>query len=167
MGATSTGGTVLYTVPIAFLLLGEQAAATADDVASSIENSLQMATLMAWARAPEAADIQYTRTNVKRTYVYDRWVLLMLLVPALATALGTGGKWAVGPREMVPGYDPLVIASRGAVVGAGCLIGGITGENEKRRVKGVFYEDGRMSRMGFICQDQDQQEESGEGGGGI
>lgn len=97
----------------------------------------------------------YVRVRATRTYVYDPRVLLMLLVPALATTLGTGGRWAVGSRAMVPGYDPLVIASRGAVVGAGCLLGGLAGADEGRRVKGVFYDVGGVARMGFMCQDQD------------
>lgn len=51
----------------------------------------------------------------------------MLLVLALATALGVTGRCRVGTREMVPGYDPLAIASRGVVSGTSCLRGGISG----------------------------------------
>lgn len=153
VGAVGTGATVFFEQPVAFLLLRPNAMATAGEVALAIPNALDTATMMAWARAPEAAAIRYVQTVQKRIYVYRPWVLLMLLVPALATALGVTGRCRVGAREMVPGYDPLVIASRGVVVGTPCLRGGIAGLEGERRVHGVFYEEGGVRWIGWACED--------------
>lgn len=158
-----TGGTALFEIPVAFMLLGPNAAATAAEVALAIPNALDTATMMAWARAPDAADVRYVQTFEVRLYVYRPWVLLMLLVPALATVLGVTGRCRVGAREMVPGYDSLVIASRGFVVGTPCLRGGITGVEGKRRVHGVFYEEGGEKWVGWACEDAGR--EGREGGG--
>lgn len=156
IGRVSTGPDALYEKPVAFLLLGQNANRTAGDVAARIVKAVDMAALMSWARSPGSADVDYTQTRTVRVYVYQRWVLLMLLVPLLATVLGTVGKISVGGKDLVPGYDPLVIASRGPVIGVEDLSRGISGANEQKKVAGVFYEEHGVMRHGFICADQVQ-----------
>ncbi len=110
-------GNSIYGKPIGKLLLGDSASAST--VAKRIETAFDRATLMAWSRSPSAVVRMVYRTEVTRIYVYDGRTLLMLLVPLLATLLtvAANGRWKIGGKEDVLGYDPLAIASRGPVWG--------------------------------------------------
>ncbi|RPA76998.1 hypothetical protein BJ508DRAFT_417321 [Ascobolus immersus RN42] len=91
------------------------AALTAEACAKRIEDAWDMATAMAWARVPGAAEETVVRVDVFREkYRYDWRVLLYLLVPLLATVTGlarTG--FRVGGKGEVLGYDPVAIAEKG------------------------------------------------------
>ena len=112
--ATGTGTNNLYDSAVAYSLLGPAANASADLVAARIEATFDMATLMAFSRAAAAADIAFERQVGTPVYGYDARVLLVLLVPALATVLSVclGGRWRVGDAEDVVGYDPVEIVRR-------------------------------------------------------
>jgi len=151
-GAVGTGANSIFDDPVAYLLLDETAYIQADTVARRIEWVFQMATLMAWGRLPSAAHTIYTITITKTQYVYDSRYLFVLLVPAIAALLGGLGKWHMGDSRAVPGYNPMVIASRGPVVGVTSLWDGITPEDEDRLVGSILIDNGSgESRIYYGC----------------
>ena len=116
--AVGTGANSLFNNPVATLLLdGADSTASAASVAARIEAAFEMGTLLAFSRAPSAADLTLTQQTRTQIYVYDRNVLYVLILPFLALLLGVWGRWRVGSEEEVVGYDPVEIASRGPVVG--------------------------------------------------
>ncbi|PKS12310.1 hypothetical protein jhhlp_001610 [Lomentospora prolificans] len=112
-----TGWNDLYLNPTAYGLLGIDAVNNAESVARRLENAFDYVTLSAFARNPSASDIVQTKRLPTRVYVYNKLMLLILLVPLVATIAGSWGRWAVGSDEDVIGYNPLAIASRGPVYG--------------------------------------------------
>ncbi|KAF4437107.1 hypothetical protein F53441_13131 [Fusarium austroafricanum] len=114
---TGDGSDSLYNSAVATLLLREKAHSSAEQVARRIEDIFDMATLLAFSRAPNASDLSITTREPFTRYVYDERVLAILLVPFLATILGTWGRWKVGGTEQVIGYDPVAIAERGPIQG--------------------------------------------------
>ncbi|KAM5345754.1 hypothetical protein ACJ41O_011615 [Fusarium nematophilum] len=116
--AVGTGSNTAYRQPMAYMLLGEDAIHGAERVARQIEDNFDMATLHAFARMPGSSEITYTiRRSEARVYVYDARVLLILLVPCVATVLGCWGRWKVAGEDVVVGYDPVGIARLGPVTG--------------------------------------------------
>lgn len=120
-----TGSNDIYTTPLASGLLGDDASNSAEHVARQIERNFDWATLAAFLRGVNASDVTTTRTTVTRVYVYDRRVLLVLLAPIVATALGAWGRWRVGSDEIVKGYDPVAAAQLGPVEGLHDLGGSV------------------------------------------
>lgn len=112
-----TGFNDMYRQPLAAGLLGDDAGNEAETVARQIEANFDWATMGAFARQANASDVARTTREVTRVYVYNRLVLLILLVPLLATLLGTWRRWRVGSDDDVLGYDPVAIATRGPVDG--------------------------------------------------
>lgn len=112
-----TGWNDLYLNTIAYGLLGYDAVNSAESTARRIEGAFDFATLGAFARTPSASDMVVTLQSDTRMYVYNKLVLLILLVPLIATIAGTWGRWMVGSDDDVLGYSPLAIASRGPVYG--------------------------------------------------
>ena len=91
--------------------------AAAKTVARRIEAAFDAMTLFAFARAPEASDDTVTITEAGRfIYVYNPKMLLMLLLPLIATFIGCWGRLWVGGSE-VPGCDIVRIAKMGPVAG--------------------------------------------------
>ena len=74
-----------------------------------------MSTLLAFSRSPYSSDLIITRSSSIPIYVYDRWVLAILLLPLIATILGTWGRWRITGQDIFVGYDPVEIARRGPV----------------------------------------------------
>ena len=107
----------LYDSPIATLLLGPKATTSSVQILLSVEAIFDTATLMAFSRSPYASSLEITTTASLPVYVYDSRVLAILLVPFLATVLGTWGRWRVAVKDVLVGYDPVEIARRGPVVG--------------------------------------------------
>ncbi|KAG7411033.1 hypothetical protein ACKAV7_010789 [Fusarium commune] len=114
---TGDGADSLYNSAVATLLLREKAHSSAEEVARRIEDIFDMATLLAFSRAPNASDLSITTREPFTRYVYDERVLAILLVPFLATILGTWGRWKVEGTGQVIGYDPVAIAERGPIQG--------------------------------------------------
>lgn len=114
---TGTGSNTVYQTPLAFLLLGLDANYDADTVARQIEANFEMATLHAFAKASNSSDLVFTRSKLHSVYVYDRIVLAILLVPLLATFLGTWMRWRTAGEDVMIGYDPIQIARLGPVAG--------------------------------------------------
>ncbi|KAH7375196.1 hypothetical protein B0T11DRAFT_308823 [Plectosphaerella cucumerina] len=134
----------LYTQPFAAGLLGDDAGNSADAVARRIEENFDWATMSAFARQPNASDVVTTMREATRVYVYNHMVLLILLVPLLATLLGTWGRWAVGSDDDVLGYDPVAIATRGPVDGiaAPAFVGSAEYRKACEKLRLVGYEEG-------------------------
>jgi hypothetical protein len=139
-----TGSNDLYTQPFASGLLGDDAGNSADAVAQQIEENFDWVTMSAFARQPNASDVVTTMREATRVYVYNRMVLLILLVPLLATLLGTWGRWAVGSDDDVLGYDPVAIATRGPVDGiaAPAFVGSAEYRKACEKLRLVGYEEG-------------------------
>ncbi|RKK68114.1 hypothetical protein BFJ69_g13909 [Fusarium oxysporum] len=76
-----------------------------------------MATPLAFSRAPNTSDLSITTREPFTRYVYHERVFAILLVPFLATILGTRGRWKVEGTEQVIEYDPVAIAERGPIQG--------------------------------------------------
>lgn len=83
-----------------------------DRVARAMERVFDVATLLAFSRAPAAASLEVTTTRQIDTWTYDMRVLPILAVPLLATILVLCKHWKVRSDEIVIGYNPLVIARR-------------------------------------------------------
>lgn len=79
-------------------------------VARAIEANIDMATLFAFAHAPHASPIDITETHQVSIWTYDARVLVVLVLPFLATILVLSAYWRVQSDEVVIGYDPLGIA---------------------------------------------------------
>lgn len=135
----------LYNSAVATMLLREKARSSAEEVARRIEDVFDMATLLAFSRAPNASDLTITTREPITRYVYDKRVLAILLVPFIATILGTWGRWSVEGTEQVIGYDPVAIAERGPIQG---LPESVSGEDiDKKRVVG--YQDTTITSTGM------------------
>lgn len=116
-GAVGTGDNSLYRDPLGYMLLGTDATFDARTVAGQIERNFDRATLSAYARLADASMLTLTMEAEEDRYVYEEMVLLVLLVPLVATLLGAWGRWRVGGEEVVVGYSPVEMARRGPVVG--------------------------------------------------
>lgn len=79
-------------------------------VARAIEANIDMATLFAFAQAPHASPLDITETHQVSIWTYDARVLVVLVLPFLATILVLSAYWRVQSDEVVIGYDPLGIA---------------------------------------------------------
>lgn len=112
-----TGFNDMYREPFASGLLGDDASNDAGHVARQIERNFDWATMGAFARMPNASDVVTTSRTTARVYVYERLVLLVLLVPLAASVTGTWRRWRVGSDDHVLGYDPVAMAARGPVDG--------------------------------------------------
>jgi hypothetical protein len=132
LGATGTGDGAdsLFENPLATLLLKPKANSSAEQVADRIEKIFEMATLMAFAKAPGAADLTITTTGSTVVYVYERSVLAILLIPLVATVLGMWGRSKITGNDVFVGYDPVEIAKRGPVHGL-WGVGGEAVENKQ------------------------------------
>lgn len=108
-------GDSLYVSALATLLLTPNANSTAVDVANRIVRIFEMSTLMAFSRVPYASDLTVSTTTSAQVYVYDKPVLAILLLPLVATLLGTFGRWRITGKDIFIGYDPVEIARRGPV----------------------------------------------------
>ncbi|KAK4180811.1 hypothetical protein QBC36DRAFT_352710 [Triangularia setosa] len=86
----------LYQNLFAYYFLGEKARNKAESVARQNEANFDMATLPAFAQWPNASGLVFTYTDTVPIYFYDLRVLLVLLVPFLATLFGTWSRWQVG-----------------------------------------------------------------------
>ncbi|KAM0330859.1 hypothetical protein ACHAQA_003814 [Verticillium albo-atrum] len=117
LAAVGTGANTIYRTSVAFLLLGQDANNDAETVARQIEANFEMATLHAFARGSNSSDLVFTRSHRSPAYVYEPIVLLILLVPLLATILGTWARWRVAGDNVTVGYDPIGIARLGPVDG--------------------------------------------------
>ncbi|KAK0728934.1 hypothetical protein B0T21DRAFT_369979 [Apiosordaria backusii] len=112
------GPNTLYQNPVAYYLLGEDSKNGAESVARQIEANFDMATLQAFSRGPNSSSLVFTYAETIPVYAYNPMVLLVLVVPLVATILGTWGRWRVGSIEDgVIGYDPIAIARLGPVGG--------------------------------------------------
>ncbi len=60
-------------------------------------------------------------------------MLLVLLVPLLATLLSAWGRWRVAGEDVTVGYDPVAIARLGPVVGGELAPGIVPAEKSARR----------------------------------
>lgn len=117
-GAVGTGANTIFNYPVATLLLGTDSRSPAATVAKQIEKCFEMATLMAFGRSPNSSALTFRIRDEKPIYVYDPKVLLILLIPILATILGLIGRCHLAiDGDLVPGYDPVEIARRGPVAG--------------------------------------------------
>jgi hypothetical protein len=113
---SGTGANTLFKDPIGPSLLGDHAGDAADVVARRIERNFDMATLFAFARVPQASRLEFEETTQTPGWVYDWKVLLVLLVPLIASVLGIFGRWKVTGKDINVGYDPVEIAGRGPVL---------------------------------------------------
>ncbi|KAH6687767.1 hypothetical protein F5X68DRAFT_221971 [Plectosphaerella plurivora] len=138
-----TGWNNLFEMPLGHGLLGDDGSNSADVVARRIEDNFDWATLGAFSRQPNASNIVMTTREATRVYVYNRLVLLILLVPLLATLLGTWGRWTVGSDDDVLGYDPVAIATRGPVDGiaAPAFVGSAEYRKACEKLRLVGYEE--------------------------
>ncbi|KAL2885881.1 hypothetical protein HOO65_070343 [Ceratocystis lukuohia] len=134
LAAVGTGSNTIYSTPMAYNLLGEDANNDAETVARQIEKNFDMATLQAFARSPSSSDLLFTRSHKSPEYKYDKVVLLILVVPFIATILGTWNRWRVESNVITIGYDPLGIARIGPVEGLahGSIITGEQREMEDK-----------------------------------
>ncbi|KAH6986965.1 hypothetical protein EDB80DRAFT_690416 [Ilyonectria destructans] len=130
--AVGTGSNTLYRNSMGFLLLGEDANNDAETVARQIEANFDMATLHAFARGPNSSELVFARSHSSPVYVYQPLVLLILLVPLLATILGSWTRWRVAGDTVKVGYDPVGIARLGPVRG---MAQGSTPSKESRKLE--------------------------------
>jgi hypothetical protein len=112
---TGDGSDSIYQNAVATLLLHPKANSSGEDVASRIEKIFETSTLLAFSRSPYSSSLAITRSSSTPIYVYDRWVLAILLLPLIATILGTWGRWRITGQDIFVGYDPVEIARRGPV----------------------------------------------------
>lgn len=84
-------------------------------VAETVEASFDIATSLAFARAPHAAFLSIT-TDARNRWTYDPRVLCVLAIPLLATMLLLCGCRKVYGDEVVVGYDPIGIAQRASEI---------------------------------------------------
>lgn len=83
-----------------------------DKVARSLEATFDMATLFAFARAPNASAVDIETTKRINIWTYNAQVLSVLAIPLLATSLVLFARWKVYSNDIVIGYDPIGIARR-------------------------------------------------------
>jgi hypothetical protein len=112
---TGDGADSIYQNAVATLLLHPKANSSGEDVALRMKNIFEMSTLLAFSRSPYSSDLVITRSSSNPIYVYDRRVLAILLLPLIATILGTWGRWRITGNDIFVGYDPVEIARRGPV----------------------------------------------------
>lgn len=115
-GVVPTGANTLFSDPVGWPLLGDNAGDLADMVARRIERNFDVGTLFAFARAPHASNLEFSETSTTPVWVYDSKVLLVLIVPIVASLLGVWGRWRVTNKEVNVGYNPVEIARRGPVL---------------------------------------------------
>ncbi|KAK0641867.1 hypothetical protein B0T16DRAFT_394073 [Cercophora newfieldiana] len=108
-----TGFNDIYTSPVAFGLLGDDASHGAEYVARQIERNFDWATLAAFGKGVNASRVTTTRSTTTRV----AW-----------------GRLRVGSDEVVKGYDPVAIARMGPVEG----LAGRFGAEEKGTVNEMF-----------------------------
>ncbi|KFY20525.1 hypothetical protein V491_03650 [Pseudogymnoascus sp. VKM F-3775] len=111
------GADSLYNSALATLLSMPKAKSSGIHVARSIVRIFEMSTLMAFSRVPYASGLAVSTTTSPPVHVYDRLVLAILLLPLVATLLGTLGRWRITGKDIFVGYDPVEIARRGPVKG--------------------------------------------------
>ncbi len=137
----------LYNSPLATLLLHAKANTSAQAVAAQIEEIFDLATLLAFSREPGASNLEMAFTSTRIQYTYEPRVLAILLVPLIATLLGTWGRWRVEGDDVVLGYNPVKIAMRGPVEGAAQ---GSSGEEDAVDEKEVMiYKEKFISPQGL------------------
>lgn len=141
-GQLYEGENTIYQYPLGFLLLGEDASRDGTTVARLIEEAFDMATLMAWVSSPGSAKTTTVTTDYTLIYTYNPWILLVLIIPFLATVLGTYGKLRFGGYDVVLGYDPLAIASRGPTYSPDGPLGALSEEDQKKSAKTSTDVDG-------------------------
>lgn len=78
-----------------------------------------MATLPAFSRRPDAANVTVTTTSRQTFWTYDPRVLGMLIVPFLATVAVIVGRMSVAGHDVVVGYNHPTIARKGPGFQAG------------------------------------------------
>ncbi|OAL42792.1 hypothetical protein IQ07DRAFT_668749 [Pyrenochaeta sp. DS3sAY3a] len=134
---TGDGSDSLFNYPLASLLLGPKADSSGEQVADRIEKIFEMTTLMAFAKAPRAADLAITTTSSTPVYVYKRAVLAVLLLPFVAAVLGMWGRCKIRGKDVCVGYDPVEIATWGPVNG----LSGVGGEKVEEKHIWSFTEN--------------------------
>ncbi|ETN41251.1 uncharacterized protein HMPREF1541_03186 [Cyphellophora europaea CBS 101466] len=169
-GAVGTGDNTLYRNPIGYELLGTDANNGGEQVARQIERNFDRATLSAYAKQANASDLTVTRTTEEDLYVYQPKVLLVLVVPLLATLLGVWNRWSVGDEDRVVGYNPVEIARRGPV--GGLPQGEILNEKRKAefakwKVWGAREEGSESVAVGYMAARDTVAGEIGSGNEGV
>jgi hypothetical protein len=120
-GGTGSDSLYQYSVGLALLNITtsfNDPSSTASSVAQRLERNFDAATLSAFVRAPAAAEVTVKNINPVQLWVYDKVVLAILLVPALATLLPLFGRIRVERKDVCLGYDPVAIAARGLIRGS-------------------------------------------------
>jgi hypothetical protein len=121
-GAASAGTEIIFKYPIGAALIGPNAMRTGSDVAQRVEAAWDMDNLFAFSRWANTTDRLITRETPRMVYVYDAKVLLVLVLPLLATILGVWKRWQVLGPELMLGYDPVKIARCGPVFGVATFL---------------------------------------------
>lgn len=109
-----------------FLLYTNESAGKTDktndstSLARAIEANFDMANLLAFVRAPDASLLEITTTQEIDIWIYDKRVMLILVLPLLAAILVSCKCWRVKGNNVVIGYDPLEIAHRAKDILANC-----------------------------------------------
>ncbi|KAF3935248.1 hypothetical protein ABW19_dt0202693 [Dactylella cylindrospora] len=116
-GSYGANGEILVKYPVGLALLGWKSNYDGPTVARRIERAWDVNNLFAFARAVNTTDLSKTIETRTPIYIYNQKVLLVLLVPLVATILGVWGRWYVLGDDMMPGYDPVRIARWGPVSG--------------------------------------------------
>ncbi|KAF3919110.1 hypothetical protein ABW21_db0206125 [Orbilia brochopaga] len=116
-GNYGANGEKIVVHPVGVALLGWKNTTDGLTVAQRIERAWDTNNIFALGRSLHAADISTTVETRTTLYVYNRMILLILLVPLFATVLGIWGRWHVQGDELMPGYDPVKIATYGPVYG--------------------------------------------------
>ena len=89
----------------------------ADGIARAIEKTFDMATLLAFVRAPHTGDVLMKTTYGDHIWMYDPRVCAILVIPVLATFIGGRYFFTLEDHEgYFIGYDPLEIARRASEI---------------------------------------------------
>jgi hypothetical protein len=119
-GAAGGQENTLYRSPLGLLLLNyasyNNTKSTASAVARRVEGNFDAATLSAFARAPEVANVTVVTSTSKQLWAYNHSVLVILLIPLVATILALLGNHRPEGKETRLQYDPMRIAARGLVL---------------------------------------------------
>jgi len=116
-GNYGAGGEQIMEYPVGTALLGWRDTFDGPTVASRIEHAWDMNNVFAFGRSSNIVDMATTIETRRTLYVYRKLVLLVLLIPAMATVLGVWGRWRVSGDDVMMGYDPVRIAGCGPVYG--------------------------------------------------
>lgn len=84
----------------------------ASQVADIIGRNFEMASMIAFVKAPRAAISEVTSTTRTTIWSYNRMVLAILAVPLLPTILVLCKRWKLANDDVMIGYDPMRIAER-------------------------------------------------------